>query len=85
MSVAAGVLETMRRAGAALAVIALVSSCSNRELFDAVQHNQALECSKLPQAQYEECMREIDVSYEEYERAREAREKAPQGTAPRGE
>jgi hypothetical protein len=48
-----------------------ISACSNRHIYDAVQHNNELECGKLPQAQYEQCMEEISQSYEEYQRDRE--------------
>ena len=53
-----------------LAVLSL-SACSNQQLYDTVQHNNEIECSKLPQAQYEECMAEIDQPYDEYERERQ--------------
>ena len=53
------------------AAVSLVSACSNQQLYDTVQHNNEIECSKLPQAQYEECMAEIDQPYDEYERERQ--------------
>lgn len=31
-----------------------------------------MECGKLPQIQYEECIRDYSTSYEEYERERQA-------------
>ena len=54
-----------------VAAVSLVSACSNQQLYDTVQHNNEIECSKLPQAQYEECMAEIDQPYDEYERERQ--------------
>ncbi|GAB5414200.1 MAG: hypothetical protein Cons2KO_18030 [Congregibacter sp.] len=42
--------------------------CSNEQIYDTIQHNNELECSKLPQGQYEDCMAQIDQPYEEYER-----------------
>jgi hypothetical protein len=49
----------------------LLIACSNRQVYTAVQQNQQLQCSKLPQDRYEECVREIDESYDDYERERE--------------
>lgn len=49
-----------------------VAACSNQSLYNTVQHNQTLECEKLPQNQYEECMAEISNSYESYSTERDA-------------
>ena len=54
------------------AVAAAAVACSNEQIYNTVQHNQRLECGKLPQAQYEECMRDYDTSYDEYEREQAA-------------
>lgn len=51
-------------------VLILLSACSNRDIYEAVQHNQKLKCEKLPPAQYEECMEQAGESYESYERRR---------------
>jgi len=50
-----------------VAVLALLAACSNEQMYSAVQQNQQLECAKLPQNAYEECMRETGTSYREYE------------------
>lgn len=52
-------------------VIFLLVACSNKQIYTAVQQNQQLECSKLPQTRFEECMRELEGSYEEYEQDRQ--------------
>lgn len=49
----------------------LLTACSNQQVYNAVQHNQQLECQKLPGTQYEECMRQVSEPYESYERERE--------------
>ena len=49
----------------------LAAGCTNQQLYTAIQDNRQQECSKLPQGQYEECMRDYDTSYEEYRRAGE--------------
>lgn len=46
--------------------------CGNKQIYTAVQENRRLECSKLPQNQYEQCMSEYDTPYDEYERERQA-------------
>ncbi|HAN29038.1 MAG TPA: hypothetical protein DD808_06845 [Halieaceae bacterium] len=53
------------------ALLASVAACSNEQVYSAVQQNRQLECSKLPQPEYEECMRETGMSYDEYERKRQ--------------
>ncbi|MFK8047283.1 MAG: hypothetical protein AB8B81_02495 [Halioglobus sp.] len=52
-----------------------LSACSNKQIYDNIQDNQRLECSKLPQQQYEDCMKDYDTSYEEYQRDRQDLEK----------
>lgn len=49
-------------------LVLLCVACSNQEIYNTVQHNNELECSKLPQSQFEKCMAEVDQSYENYER-----------------
>lgn len=53
------------------ALLASVAACSNEQVYSAVQQNRQLECSKLLQPEYEECMRETGMSYDEYERKRQ--------------
>ena len=50
----------------------IVASCSNQQIYTAVQENQRQECGKLPQVQYEKCMRDFEMSYEEYDEQRQA-------------
>lgn len=57
-----------------------VTACSNQQLYTAVQERERQECAKLPQVQYEECMREIEGSFEEYARERdELKREKPSG------
>ncbi len=53
-----------------LIIAAAAVGCSNQQIYDAAQGNHRLECQKLPQGQYEDCMAEISESYEEYTRKR---------------
>jgi hypothetical protein len=48
----------------------LVAGCSNKAVYDNLQHNQRLRCEQLPLSEYERCMRNTDKSFEEYERER---------------
>lgn len=59
--------------GAFLTLTLLLIGCSNKQIYTAVQENRRVECSKLPQSQYEKCMSEYDTPYEEYERERQDR------------
>ncbi len=49
----------------------LLVACTHEQVYNAVQQNQQLECSKLPQVRYEECMKDVDESYKDYERERQ--------------
>jgi len=57
-----------------LALITLLpAGCSNKQLYNAAQENRRQECAKLPQVRYEDCMRDYDTPYEDYERERQGR------------
>ena len=60
----------MRIIGIAL-LISLSCGCNNQATYEAVQQGQRNECAKLPQGAYEDCMREVDTPYDEYERQRQ--------------
>ena len=57
-------------------LILLSCGCSNQATYEALQQGQRNECEKLPQGQYEDCMREADVPYGQYERERQEAIKA---------
>lgn len=52
-----------------ISLIILVG-CSNRGAYEGIQAGNRFECSKLPPSQYDECMKNANKSYEEYERER---------------
>ena len=49
----------------------VLPSCSNQELYEAVQHNVQLECQKLPQDQFEQCVVDASEPYDSYSRKRQ--------------
>ena len=49
----------------------LLVACTHEQVYNNVQQNQQLECSKLPQVQYEEGMKSVDQSYQDYKRERQ--------------
>lgn len=51
-------------------IFLLVSACSNKQVYDAVQANQRSQCSELPSAEYQECRQKEQVSYEQYQEER---------------
>lgn len=55
-----------------IALISVITGCTNKQVYTAVQQNRQFECQKLPQSQYEECMKDYDQSYEDYANDREA-------------
>lgn len=56
-----------------LLVLAIAcSACTNKQLYETIQSNERLECQKIVRRiEYEECMRQINQSYEDYQRERE--------------
>jgi hypothetical protein len=56
---------------ATLTLVVLLAACSNQQVYTAIQQNQMQECSKLPQARFEECMKNVEGPYEDYERDRQ--------------
>jgi len=51
-------------------IFLLVSACSNKQVYDAVQANQRSQCSELPPVEYQECRQKEQVSYEQYQEER---------------
>lgn len=46
----------------------LISSCSNKAVYDNINLNNRNACKNLPASQYDECIKRNSKSYEEYER-----------------
>ncbi len=53
-----------------LFVIAL-TACSKQSWYQGAQSSQHAHCMKEPLSEYEECMRQSDESYQNYEKKRE--------------
>ena len=47
------------------------SSFSTQQAYSIIQENQRLQCQKLPAAEYEDCIKRNDRSYDEYQRIRQ--------------
>ncbi len=82
-------MMTLQRALFFAIVLLPSTGCSNKELYEAIQSNERLECQKIVrQNEYEECMREVNESYESYTRNRKAilrTEEPPPKNAPRSQ
>jgi len=52
-----------------LGVIAILSGCSNEQLYNGIQQNRASACPKYPPSQYEACLRRHSRSYEDYKKS----------------
>ncbi len=50
---------------------AILMACTNNQIHGAVQAHEQMECQKLPQNQYEQCMAEVSETYEDYSRKRQ--------------
>jgi len=49
----------------------LLLSCSNKQVYENIQYNQKLECQRLQQSLYKDCMEQIGPSYETYKAEKE--------------
>lgn len=56
---------------AILSVCLVISACSNKAVYQDLQRNKRNECMQVPQSEYERCMRNMEQSYEDYERQRQ--------------
>ena len=45
----------------------LISACSNRGIYESLQANRRYECMKLPPVQYQQCMKDANKSFDQYE------------------
>lgn len=59
----------MKKQYSVLAML-FIAGCTNRGAYEGIQASKRFECSKLPPSQYEECMREANRSFDEYQRQR---------------
>ena len=53
-------------------IVFSMAGCSNKAVYDNIQHNNRRACNTVPPAQYEACIERSNKSYEEYKREREA-------------
>ena len=51
-------------------VMMYLTGCSNRGVYEGIQVSNRNECFKLPPSQYDECVENTNISYDEYERER---------------
>lgn len=72
LSVSSDVVN-MRTVNGLLFASLLLLACSNRQVYETMQNRHQLECQKLPQVQYEECIKQLQ-SYDEYQRRRQQAE-----------
>jgi len=55
-----------------LVAVGHLQGCTNQALYDGAQYSNRNECEKLPPSQYDECVEQAEISFEEYQRQREA-------------
>jgi len=57
--------------GTVILVASICFGCTNNEIYDFIQSDRQAECYKLPQPQYEDCMKRTSESYENYKQKRD--------------
>ena len=55
---------------AALFVLIILQSCSTQQWYEGARAGRLEQCKKLPKAEYENCVREIQMDYEKYQHQR---------------
>tara|TARA_B100000676_G_C18014049_1_gene808470 strand:- start:749 stop:946 length:198 start_codon:yes stop_codon:yes gene_type:complete len=53
-----------------LSFVAPLAACSEKAVYDNLQHNNRLQCDKAPLSEYDACMERASKSYEDYARER---------------
>lgn len=54
-----------------LIITPTLSSCSNQGVYSGLNKRQQILCNRVPESEYEACMEEADMSYEDYKKTRE--------------
>lgn len=55
-----------------LILLATLTGCSNRGVYESIQMTKRNDCSKVPPYQFDDCMAKANKPYDEYERERKA-------------
>ncbi|MEM6302250.1 MAG: hypothetical protein AAF749_10965, partial [Pseudomonadota bacterium] len=55
-----------------LLLLVAASACTQQQIYEKAQQDRALECQKYPDTRYEECMRTVEQSFDEYQQELEA-------------
>jgi len=49
-----------------LSITVFVATCSNRQIYDSIQHKQKLQCISVPASQYDSCLSQNRQNFNEY-------------------
>ncbi|MEO0437944.1 MAG: hypothetical protein AAF098_13650 [Pseudomonadota bacterium] len=55
-----------------LVLVVAATACTQQQIYEKAQQDRALECQKYPDSRYEECMRTIEQSFDDYQQELEA-------------
>lgn len=47
------------------------AGCTHQNVYDNIQQDNARRCIERPESQYEQCMKDANIPYEQYQRERE--------------
>ena len=61
-----------------LLLVFLMVGCSYRGAYESLQVSRRYECTKLPPSQYQACIERASMTYDEYERERQATSQRPE-------
>lgn len=63
-------MKNMSKYACALTLLAILTSCSNNQIYDAIQQNRQSTCIQLPPPQHQECVENYSEHYDSYSEKR---------------
>lgn len=52
-------------------LLSFIAACTNKAIYQSVQHNEQLKCQKAPPQEYQGCMDQHSQSYQSYKQSRD--------------
>lgn len=65
-------MSAARRCVIIVASINCLFACTSAEIYEGARQNRQIECRKLPQQQYDDCMKQYEDDYRAYQKKRES-------------
>jgi len=63
--------SAIRNAVGLVFILSVSSACTNKDIYQSIQHDAQLKCQQIPPQEYQDCMDQHSQSYESYKRSRD--------------